>query len=125
MAEPRLPDNVQRQIEDALEQGRIDRLPREPSRRPRPRRASPLPDPRPRSPNQLLLIGVVVALIAWFLRPPYAEPLLYVGMVAIGIALVSLLVRPQGQAQRYWRGRPVDLPPHGWPDRLYRLLYRR
>jgi hypothetical protein len=120
-----LPDELRKQIEDALAEGQADRLPREPARRPAPRRPGPrLPDWRPRSPSQLLLIGALAALVGWMFHFPYSQQLLLVGLALVAVALVSMLVRPQGRAQHYWRGRPVDLPAESWTDRLYRLLYR-
>ena len=133
---PGLPDDLRKQIEDALAAGQVDRLPnappprsnpspgRAPRSNPSPGRAPRLPDLRPRSPSQLLLVGALVALVGWVFRFPYSQEVLYVGLVCVGIALLSMLLRPQGHSQHYWRGRPVDLPPESWTDRLYRLLYR-
>jgi hypothetical protein len=122
-----LPEDLRKQIEDALAKGQADRLPSEPPPRPSPppRRDGPqLPDWRPRSPKELLLIGILVALVGYVFRFPFSPQLLLIGLVCCAIALVSFLVRPQGRSQRYWRGRPVDLPPDSWTDRLYRWLYR-
>ena len=124
--QPDLPDDLRRQIDEALARGQADRLPSEPSRRPAPpRRAGPpLPDWRPRSPSQLLLVGALTALVGWMLPVPFRQEVLWVGLALAVVALLSMLVRPQGRAQHYWRGRPVDLPAESWSDRLYRLLYR-
>ena len=123
---PGLPEDLHKQIDEALAQGQADRLPSgPPPGRPPPRPAPRLPDLRPRSPSQLLLVGALAALVGWLFRFPYHQAVLYVGLVCLGIALLSLLLRPQGRSQHYWRGRPVDLPPESWIDRLYRLLYRR
>src|SRR4051812_34816677 len=66
MSEPTdLPENLRKQIDDALARGDADRLPPEPPPRPRrPARRPPrsLPDPRPRNPQQLLLISALIAL---------------------------------------------------------------
>src|SRR5581483_1133576 len=121
-----LPDDLRKQIEEALAEGQVDRLPSDPApRRPPPPPSSPrLPDWRPRSPSQLLLVGALVALVGWMFRFPFSPQLLLAGLVCIGIALLTMLLRPHGRSQHYWRGRPVDLPPDSWTDRLYRLLYR-
>jgi hypothetical protein len=120
-----LPDELRKQIEDALAQGRAERLPGAPQPKSRPVRPSTrLPDWRPRTPKDLLLIGVLAALVAWMLPIPFKQEVLVLGVVLGGVALLSMLVRPQGRQQRYWRGRPVELPAEGWTDRLYRLLYR-
>ena|SRR5215212_1418929 len=119
-----LPEPLRKQIDDALHEGQADRLPQAPPRRLPSRRGPSLPDPRPRSPQQLLLVGALLALAGWVFVFPLSRELLYLGLAAVAVALLSLLIRPQGQVQRYWRGRPVDLPPESWQERLYRLLYR-
>src|SRR3954452_6366621 len=111
---PDLPDDLRKDIEDALAKGHVDRLPAEPSprHRPPPRRGGPsLPDWRPRSPKELLLIGALTALVAWMFRFPFSPQVLFIGLGCIAIALLSMLLSPQGHSQHYWRGRPVDLPP--------------
>jgi hypothetical protein len=119
-----LPEQLRKQIEEALAKGQADRLPNKPPARP-PRFTLPrLPDPRPRTPKDLLLVGLLLALAGWMFRFPFSQPVLYVGLVCTAIALLSMLVRPHGSAPRYWRGRPIDSPPTNWLDRLYRLLYR-
>jgi hypothetical protein len=122
-----LPDDLRRQIEDALANGQIDRLPAEPARRPLPpprRRGPSLPDWRPRSPKELLLVGALTALVGWMFRFPFSSQVLLIGLACVAVALLTMLLRPHGRSQRYWRGRPVELPPETWTDRLYRLLYR-
>ena len=124
---PELPEELRKQIDEALAEGQADRLPSSPPPRPRrePPRPSPsLPDPRPRSPKQLLLVGALIALVGWVFRFPYSGTVLTIGLVLVGIALLTMLLRPQGRPQHYWRGRPVDLPAESWTDRLYRLIYR-
>ena len=59
-----------------------------------------------------------------FPQIPYGRTVLLIGLVLVGIALLTMLLRPQGRPQHYWRGRPVDLPAESWTDRLYRLIYR-
>ena len=124
---PELPEELRKQIDEALAEGQADRLPNSPPPRPRrePPRPSPsLPDPRPRSPKQLLLVGALIALVGWMFRFPNSGTVLMIGLVLVGVALLTMLLRPQGRPQHYWRGRPVDLPAESWTDRLYRLIYR-
>jgi membrane associated rhomboid family serine protease len=83
-----------------------------------------VPDPRPRSPQQLLLVSALVALAGWVFALPLSRELLYLGLLGVAVALLSLLLRPQGRSRRYWRGRAVELPPATWQERVYRLLYR-
>jgi hypothetical protein len=70
------------------------------------------------------LVGALTALVAWMFRFPFSPQMLLLGLGCIALALLSMLLRPQGYSQHYWRGRPVDLPPESWSDRLYRLIYR-
>ena len=120
-----LPEDLRKQIDEALAQGHVERLPSGPPPRPLPRRANPrVPDWRPRAPKDLLLVGALTALIGWMFRFPFSHQVLLIGLACVGVALLSMLLRPQGGGQHYWRGRPVDLPPESWTGRLYRLLYR-
>ena len=124
---PDLPEELRKQIEDALARGHAERLPRDappPRRRPLP--GPRLPDVRPRTPKELLLIGALAALVGWMFGPliPFGRKVLFVGLALVAVSLLSMLIRPQGRAQHYWRGQPVELPPESWTDRLYRLLYR-
>jgi len=126
-SQPDLPDDLRKQIEDALAEGHVERLPAgpPPRRAPPPRPSGPrLPDWRPRSPKELLLVGALVALVGWMFHFPYSPQVLLIGVICIVMALLTMLLHPQGRSQRYWRGRPVDLPAESWTDRLYRLLYR-
>jgi hypothetical protein len=120
-----MPDDLRRQIEDALDRGHVERLPSDPPpRRSAPRSAPSFPDLRPRSPRDLLLFGGLVALAGWVFRFPFSQEVLFFGLLCVVVAALSFLIRPQGRTQRFWRGRPVDLPPDSWTDQLYRLLYR-
>jgi hypothetical protein len=124
---PELPEELRKQIDEALAEGQADRLPSGPPpqrHREASRRSPSLPDPRPRSPKQLLLVGALIALVGWSFRFPYSGTVLLIGLVLVGVALLSMLIHPQGRSRRFWRGRPVDLPAESWTDRLYRLLYR-
>src|SRR5437764_6005921 len=73
-----LPDDLRKQIEDALAAGQAERLPGAP-RRARPPRRPRLPDPRPRSPSQLLLISALIALAGWVFRFPFSREVLWIG----------------------------------------------
>ena len=122
-----LPEELRKQIDEALAEGHADKLPSGPpprSRREPPRRPPSVPDPRPRTPKELLLVGALVALVGWVFRFPYSQTVLLIGIICVVVALLSMLIRPQGHSQHYWRGRPVDLPPESLTDRLYRLIYR-
>ena len=126
MAEPapELPDRIQRDLEEALREGGVDKLPS----RPRGKRRSlrfRFPDPRPRDPGQLVLLGVGLFLLGYFLHLPFAGYLILAGIACVVTAVVTHLVQPQGQRPKYWRGRYLDVPNGTWQDRLYRLIYRR
>jgi hypothetical protein len=126
-SQPDLPEDLRKQSEDALAKGQVDRLPSGPAPRrlPPPSRAGPaLPDWRPRSPKELLLIGALIALVGYMFRLPFSPQVLLIGLGCIALALLTMLLRPHGRSTQYWRGRPVELPPDSWADRLYRLLYR-
>ena len=53
---PQLPDRIQRDLEEALRDGGVDKLPSQPRRKRRSFRFG-IPDPRPKDPGQLVLIG--------------------------------------------------------------------
>jgi hypothetical protein len=121
---PELPEEIRKQIDEALARAHAERLPSErPTPRPPPRVLA-LPDWRPRTPKDLLLVGLLLALAAWMLPLPFRPQLLLIGLVLVGVALLSMLLRPHGRSQPYWRGRPVSLSSDSWAERLYRLLYR-
>ncbi len=124
MAEtPRLPDRIQRDLEEALRQGGVDKLPKSP-RPGRPRRRLRLPDPRPRNPGQLVLVGVAIFLAAYLFRllNPYV---VLVSLGCIAVAFATYLMQPGGYAPKYWRGRYVDVPSTRWQERIYRIIYRQ
>ncbi len=124
MAEsPRLPDRIQRDLEEALRQGGVDKLPKR-QRSDRPRRRLRFPDPRPRNPGQLVLIGVAIFVTAYLFKMvnPYV---VLASLGCIAVALVTYLMQPGGYAPKYWRGRYVDVPSGRWQERLYRIIYRQ
>ncbi len=120
---PELPDRIQRDLEEALRDGGVDKLPS----RPRKRRSFKLglPDPRPKDPGQLVLIGVGLFLLGYFLRLPFSGYLILAGVLCVAVAVVTHFAQPQGQKPKFWRGRYLDVPSGTWQERLYRLIYRR
>ncbi len=123
MAEsPQLPDRVQRDLEEALRQGGVDKLPKSPRPR-RARRRLRVPDPRPRNPGQLVLIGVGIFVLAYLFKSvnPYIVAL---SVGCIVVAVVTYMIQPGGVSPKYWRGRYMDVPSDRWQERLYRFIYR-
>jgi hypothetical protein len=122
---PELPDRIQRDLEEALREGGVDKLPS----RPRRRRSFRLgvPDPRPKDPGQLVLIGVGLFLLGYFVfrGAGIGGYLILAGIACVVLAVVSHFVQPQGAKPKYWRGKYLDVPTGTWQDRLYRLIYRR
>lgn len=123
MAQPELPDRIQRDLEEALRDGGVDKLPARPRRRRRPFRLG-LPDPRPRNPGQLVLIGVGLFAVGYLLPIPFRAQLILIGLLCVVVAVLTHLIQPHGYAQKYWRGRYLDVPSGAWQERLYRLIYR-
>jgi hypothetical protein len=126
MAEsPRLPDRIQRDLEEALRQGGVDKLP---SRKKPPRRQFKLgwPDPRPRNPGELVLIGAAL-FVLWFVLNGFAfrTHILVFAIACVLIAVVTHFIKPHGHTRHYWRGRYLDIPSGAWQERLYRIIYRR
>src|SRR5689334_4962645 len=102
---PELPDELRKDIEEALARGHVERLPRDaPGPRPRPAPRPRLPDPRPRTPKELLLVGALAALVGWMFPAviPFAREIFFIGLVLVGLSLLSMLIRPQGRPQHYW-----------------------
>src|SRR5689334_17190965 len=98
-----LPDRIQRELEEALRQGGVDKLQ---SRKARQRRSFRLGlDPRPRNPGELVLFGVVLFL-GWYLLPvPFRTQLLILAILCVVVAVATHLMQPQGHVRKYWRGR--------------------
>ena len=120
---PELPDRIQRDLEEALRDGGVDKLPS----RPRRRRSFKLgvPDPRPKDAGQLVLIGVGLFLLGYFLRLPFSGYLILAGVLCVAVAVITHFIQPQGARPKHWRGRYLDVPSGTWQERLYRLIYRR
>ncbi len=124
MAEPPpLPDRIQRDLEEALRQGGVDKLPKSP-RPGGPRRRLRFPDPRPRNPGQLVLIGVAIFVAAYLFK--MVNPVVVVASLGcIVTAVVTYMIQPGGVSPKYWRGRYLDVPSGRWQERLYRIIYRQ
>ena len=124
MAElPPLPDRIQRELEEALRQGGVDKLPKR-SRRPKQGFRPGLIDPRPRHPGHLVLIGVGLAVVGGVLRVPYGQQLLMLGIALVALAIATHFMQPQGYHRKFWRDRYIDVPSGRWQERFYRIIYR-
>ncbi len=121
---PQLPDRIQRDLEEALRDGGVDKLPAR-SRRPRRPFRLGLPDLRPRDPGQLVLIGVGLLLLGYFVRLPFSGYLILAGILCVATAVVTHFAQPHGQKPKFWRGRYLDVPSGAWQERLYRMIYRQ
>ena len=121
---PQLPDRIQRDLEEALRDGGVDKLPARPRRNRRSFRFG-VPDPRPKDPNQLVLIGVALFLLGYFLHLPFGGYLIMAGILCVVTAVATYVLQPHGQRPKYWRGRYLDVPAGTWQDRLYRMIYRQ
>src|SRR4051812_38464405 len=122
---------IERDLEEALRRGGVERLP---AGWPGARRARGLGglalDPRPSSPVQVMLAGGVLLLARWLglfallHLGLLAAPLGTLGVILLAVGVLTWLMRPR-RREMYWRGRRLDLEPdRSWQARLYRLLYR-
>jgi hypothetical protein len=121
-----LPDRIQRDLEEALRQGGVDKLPSH-NKRPRKKLRLGWPDPRPRNPGDLVLFGVVLFL-AWLLVPPsfpLRPQLMVAAIVCVVVAVATYFMQPQGHVRHYWRGRYLDIPSGRWQEQIYRIIYRQ
>jgi hypothetical protein len=121
---PQLPDRIQRDLEEALRDGGVDKLPARPRRKRRSFRLG-MPDPRPRDPGQLVLIGVGLFLLGYLVRFPFSGYLILAGLLCVGMAIFTHLVQPHGRQPKFWRGRYLDVPTGTWQERLYHMIYRQ
>ena len=120
---PELPDRIKRDLEEALRQGGVDKLPKRPRRRRREFRMGML-DPRPRGPGQLVLFGVVLLLLGLIVRVPYGTQVAILGLICVAVAVVTHLAQPHGYRRMFWRDRYIDVPSSRWQERIYRIIYR-
>ncbi len=120
---PQLPDRIQRELEEALRQGGVDKL----SSRKRPKSRSfrlGFPDPRPRNPGELVLYGVGIFVAAYLLPVSFKVQLFVLAALCVAVAVISHFVQPHGNVRKYWRGRYLDIPSGRWQERVYRIIYR-
>ena len=79
-------------------------------------------DPRPASPGQVVLIGLVLVVIGWL--APVAHVALIGGLLLLVLGALTAMMRPRVRRVG-WRGRQIELPASDtWATRLYRALYR-
>ena len=80
-------------------------------------------DPRPESPGQLAIAGLVVLLLSAVV--PVLHVLGSVGLVLLLVAGLGYLIRPRSRTM-YWRERKIDLDDEPGPaQRVYRALFKR
>src|ERR1700738_4031640 len=79
-------------------------------------------DPRPASPGQLAVAGLVVWLVGAIM--PGLHVLATVGLILLVVAGVGYLIRPRSRTM-YWRGRQLDLGDQpGANQRIYRAIFK-
>lgn len=116
--------DFRKDIEEALARGGADRLPAR-SGRPRPARRFPF-DPRPSSPAQVALVGVILLVVSYFFRllGPYNGLAFNVALGLLLLAGVTWFIRPRRRTV-VWRERRIDIASElTLPERLYYLIYR-
>ena len=80
-------------------------------------------DPRPDSPGQLAVAGLVVWLVGALV--PAVHVLATVGLILLLVAGIGYLIRPRSRTM-YWRGRQLDLGnAPGANQRIYRAIFKR
>jgi hypothetical protein len=80
-------------------------------------------DPRPESPAQLAVAGVVIWLVGALV--PVLHVLATVGLLLLVVAGIGYLIRPRSRTM-YWRGRQLDLGDRpGATQRIYRAIFKR
>jgi hypothetical protein len=82
-----------------------------------------LPDPRPTSPGQVMLLGVALVVVGWLL--PALHALVMAGLVILVFGFVTGMFQPRVRRVT-WRNREIDLPPEDhWTHHVYHIIYRR
>lgn len=122
---------LDRDVKEALARARADDLGVPRSRHYR--EPEPLPDApgwgplgllQPATPWHLLGVGALLFFVGRLLgRAAAAEPLIVLGGVLMGIAVLSLVFLPRVRPKR-WRGRLITTDD-SWRADLYRRLYKR
>ncbi len=80
-------------------------------------------DPRPASPGQLAVAGLVVWLVGALVSVVHV--LATVGLILLLVAGIGYLIRPRSRTM-YWRGRQLDLGDQpGANQRIYRAIFKR
>ena len=80
-------------------------------------------DPRPDSPGQLAVAGLVIWLVGAL--APMFHVLASVGLILLLVAGIGYLIRPRSRTM-YWRGRQLDLGNSpGANQRIYRAIFKR
>ena len=122
-ADPQLPKRIREDLEEALRDGGVDKLPNRPRRQRRKLRLR-VPDPRPRNPGELVIIGAALFVAGLLPFVPFRFHLMGAGVLCLIVAFVTWRLQPHGHIRKYWRGRYLDVPTGQWQERLYRLIYR-
>lgn len=79
-------------------------------------------DPRPTSPGQVALLGIILAVIGWLV--PAAHLAALIGLALLVVGFLTGLMQPRGR-RVVWRGKDIDLPVRESAfTQLYRWLYR-
>jgi len=82
---------------------------------------------RPSSPEELMLVSYVLAVVSLglsFFAPAVGRPLGAVAVFLFLLAYVTYFMKPRYRPrERRWRGQVVDFRPMPWWERLYRWIY--
>lgn len=83
---------------------------------------SRVPDPRPSSPGQVVLAGLLFLILGWLVPPIHLAMLVGAALLVFGFA--SGFIQPRGKLVT-WRNRTREIPPERRrTDRIYRVFYR-
>jgi hypothetical protein len=82
-----------------------------------------VPDPRPTSPGQVVLVGFAILILGWLIPPLHVA--IIASMAVLVLGFVSGLIQPRGRSV-VWRNRNVEFPPEKrWTHRVYHVFYRQ